>query len=98
MSDRTDGTGGTDEAADGLGDHAREGMAHLQKATKELIAAGRALLDAADELVDDPVSMRQLGDALGTIAKLAGTALGGAGDAAAASGDDEPRVQRIRVS
>ena len=97
MSDRTDGTDGTDDAADGLSEHAREGMVHLQKAAKELIAAGRALLDAADELVDDPVSMNQLGDALGTITKLAASALGGAAGPPA-SGDDEPRVQRIRVS
>ena len=93
----TDRTGDTDDTAEGLSDHAREGMAHLQKAAKELIAAGRALLDAADELVDDPVSMNQLGEALGTIAKLAGSALGNAGGAGT-SGDDEPRVQRIRVS
>lgn len=93
----TDSTDEADGAAEGLSDHAREGMVHLQKAAKELIAAGRALLDAAEELVDDPVSMSQLGDALGTIAKLAGSALGGAGSAAAAD-DDEPRVQRIRVS
>jgi hypothetical protein len=88
----------SDEQAEGLSDHAMEGLAHLQKAAKELIAAGRALLDAADELVDDPVGLSQLGEALGTIAKVAGSALGSAAAAGRSRGEDEPRVQRIRVS
>ncbi|MGI8663726.1 MAG: hypothetical protein ACR2LQ_11010 [Acidimicrobiales bacterium] len=85
------------ERDDDRTDHARDGIAHLQKAAKELIAAGRALLDAADELVDDPATLGQLGDALATIAKLAGSVLGGSAPRQG-DDDDEPRVQRIRVS
>jgi hypothetical protein len=84
-----------------LTDKAREGIDHLQAAAKELIAAGRALLDAAEELVDDPGAAAQLLGVLGTITKLAGNAAGRVvnpdGDDAD-PGEDGPRIQRIRVS
>ena len=89
-----------DEAEDrDAAERALEGIAHLQSAAKELIAAGRAMLDAADELVDDPTVVGQLGDALGALVKLAGAALAGAAPGGGGTdGDDGPRVQRIRVS
>jgi hypothetical protein len=88
-------------------DRAREGIQHLQAAARELIHAARALLDVAEDLIDDPAA----------IATLAG-ALGAMGDAArrrattpAADEDDgedrdeggaravpEPTIQRITVA
>lgn len=50
--------------ADPLHDRAREGIEHLQSAARELIAAARAALDVAEDLVDDP----------DTVASLAGMA------------------------
>jgi len=88
---------------DGAADHARDGLTHLQNAAKEVIAAARALLDAAEDLVEDPAAMGQLGDALTTIAKLASTAIAGVprpGAHPEPPDDDDPgesRVQRIRV-
>lgn len=35
-------------------DRAREGIDHLQNAARELIAAARAALDVAEDLIDDP--------------------------------------------
>lgn len=72
----------------------KEGLEHLQKAALELIAAARALLDAAEEAVKDPA------DVLAVVNHLAAT-----GRAAtkpnrpAPDGDaDEPdHVERIRV-
>jgi hypothetical protein len=54
-------------------DRAREGLDHLQAAARELIAAARAALDVAEDLIDDP----------DTIASVVGAAghLGGLGDA-----------------
>lgn len=79
------------------------GIDHLQRAAREAIAATRALLDVAEDLVDDPGSLRDL---LGVV-----SALGGAATRAASrsdghgawggdeDGDDEgPSVQRIPVS
>jgi hypothetical protein len=98
------------DTADSVGEGVGDAVAHLQRAAKELIAAGRAFLDAAEDLVDDPASMGQIGDALGTLAKLAGSALSTAGrvvpgaftddhvhDHDVDHDHDERRVQRIRV-
>jgi hypothetical protein len=53
-------------------DRAREGLDHLQNAARELIAAARAALDVAEDLIDDP----------DTITSVVGTAgqLGGLGE------------------
>ena len=77
---------------------------HLQSAAREVIAATRSLLDAAEELVDDPKAVQGL---VGTLGKLATAAAGRLrSDAARArgasgdddDGDDDGGVQRIRVS
>ena len=81
---------------------AREGVEHLQAAAREVIKATRSLLDAAEELVDDPAAVQHL---VGTIAGVAQAAAGRLRRDAAGSphggpddeGDDG-RVQRIRVS
>ena len=74
------------------------GVEHLQRAAKEAIAATRALLDVAEELVDDPRAMRGVLGALGSVADAAG-GLAGRGRAGRGPGDDDdPGVQRIPVS
>jgi hypothetical protein len=80
-------------------DHARAGMEHLQAAAREVIQATRSLLDAAEELVDDPAAVQSI---VGTIASVAQAAAGRLRhDTAPPSNDDDDddgRVQRIRVS
>jgi hypothetical protein len=53
-------------------DRARDGLDHLQNAARELIAAARAALDVAEDVIDDP----------DTIASVVGAAgqFGGLGD------------------
>ena len=79
-------------------DPAREGITHLQQAAKELIAAGRSLLDAVEELVEDPAAVGQLGDTLASLAKLGAGALAGlVPQPPPPDGDGGSRVQRIKV-
>jgi len=88
-------------------ERANEGLAHLQAAAKEAIAAARAFLDVAEDLVGDPAAASALVDALGSVVRAAarrGRAAAGADDSAPDDdgGDDDDdggsRVQRIRVS
>jgi hypothetical protein len=89
---------GTSER-DGLAD----GIEHLQAAAKEVIRAGRSLLDAAEGLIEDPAALQGIVGTLGSLAQLAAQGLR---DAAGAHGaghdgddpDDDGKVQRIRVS
>ena len=79
------------------------GVDHLQRAAREAIAATRALLDVAEDLVDDPGSLRDLLGVVGAFGAAAAHAARGAGRHAAwdedGGGDDEgPPVQRIPVS
>jgi hypothetical protein len=46
-------------------DRARDGLVHLQAAARELIQAARALLDVAEDLIDDPAAIATLVGALG---------------------------------
>lgn len=48
------------------------GVEHLQRAAHEVIAASRALLDVAEELVDDPGALRGLLDVVGTMGERLG--------------------------
>jgi hypothetical protein len=50
-------------------DRVGEGVAHLQTAARELIAAARAFLDAAEGVVEDPSSGEALLDTLGDVAR-----------------------------
>jgi hypothetical protein len=50
-------------------DRASEAMAHLQTAAREMIAAARAFLDVAEELVEDPKSGEALLGTLGDVAR-----------------------------
>ena len=80
-------------------DRAAEGLTHLQAAAREAIAAARAFLDVAEDLVADPASVAAIADALGSVVRTAAqrgrSVLGHdePGDA-----DDGGRVQRIRIS
>jgi hypothetical protein len=83
-------------------DLARSGMEHLQAAAREVIQATRSLLDAAEELVEDPAAVQHL---VGTLTSLAQAAAGrlrpdASGGAAGSEDDggDDGRVHRIRVS
>jgi hypothetical protein len=80
------------------------GLAHLQRAARELIAASRTLLDVAEDLVEDPKAAAGLLEALGSIDRLGSRLVGrggpGAGSAQGTGSDDDdgPPVQRIPVS
>jgi hypothetical protein len=100
----------SDDQPCGAEGRARESVEHLQAAARELIAAARAALDVAEDVVNDPERAASLVGALahaGDVARrLAGTgAGGGAGPARGADGrgggdrgDAEPRVERISVT
>ncbi len=81
---------------------AREGVEHLQTAARELIAAARAALDVAEEVVNDPESIATLAGTLASVGEVARRVGGLAGQATSPGWetpvDDEPRVQRIRVT
>ena len=79
------------------------GVDHLQRAAREAIAATRALLDVAEDLVEDPRSLRDL---LGVVTSFGAAAAHAArGNSRHAAWDDDPEdddegppVQRIPVS
>jgi hypothetical protein len=50
---------------------AREGIEHLQAATRELIAAARAGLDVAEEVVNDPEAAASVVRTLSSVGELA---------------------------
>lgn len=72
------------------------GFEHLQRAAREMIAASRALLDVAEELVEDPKAASGVIDLLGSVAGRAGR--GPSQGATEPGDDDDPPVQRIPVS
>ena len=69
------------------------GLEHLQRAAREMIAASRALLDVAEELVEDPKAAAGVVDLLGSLADRGRSSTGPDDDEG-----DEPPVQRIPVS
>ena len=73
-----------------------DGVEHLQAAARELIRAGRSLLDAAEGLVDDPRALQGVIGTLGTLAQAAAGRLRAEGDEG--PGDDDGGVERIPVS
>jgi len=85
-------------------ERAAEGLEHLQAAARELIAAARAFLDVAEDVVADRDKIAEVVSAFGTIAEAAGQATRDASRrraGAPGTDEDEPptdRVQRIKVS
>jgi hypothetical protein len=73
-----------------------ESIEHLQTAAKEVIQATRSLLDAVEELVDDPSSVQDLVGSLTAVVQAAAQRFRNA--AARDEGGDEGHVQRIKVS
>lgn len=78
-------------------DKVQQGIEHLQAAAREMIQATRSLLDAAEELVEDPSVMHGL---VGSLASMAQAAAGRfrTGGPSPHEDDVERHVQRIKVS
>ena len=73
-------------------DRAKEAVEHLQSAALEMIAALRAVLDVAEELVKDPTPVAAFAAGVAQAAAQAGAHV------PAADTNAPPRVQHIRVS
>jgi len=81
-------------------DPAREGLEHLQAAAHGMIAAARSMLDAVEEILEDPRAAGSVTAAFGTVSRLiegAVAQVNGVVVGSHAEPDDEPRVQRIKV-
>jgi hypothetical protein len=83
-------------------DRAREGVQHLQAAARELIQAARALLDVAEDLIDDPAAIGTLVGALGAMGDAArrrtATPAADGHREGAAEASPEPTIERITVA
>jgi hypothetical protein len=104
--DRGDDVDEPDETDDGdeqpRGDDAfARGVEAIQAAATEVIAAARAMLDVADELVHDPQTAGAVIDAFASVARAATRFSPGAERAPGGAGrddDDDGGVRRIPVS
>jgi hypothetical protein len=84
--------------ADEVGQRAREGVEHLQAAARELIAAARAALDVAEEVVGDPDAAAALVGLLGGLGDIARRARPApSADREEETAGSDGRVERIRV-
>lgn len=81
-------------------DPARESIEHFHAAAQEMVAAARSMLDAVEELLNDPRAGVAIASAVGTVGKLIEGAVASVGSAMARNDDDDGdnRVQRIKVS
>ena len=77
-------------------DRAKEALEHVQTAALEMIAAMRALLDVAEDLVKDPTPAAAFMAGVAQAAAQAGAHVPAADTAADAP--PQPRVQHIKVS
>jgi hypothetical protein len=84
-------------------ERAREGVEHLQAAARELIAAARAALDVAEDVVNDPDALVSLAGLVAGLGDMARRVTGG-GWPPATGREPEPederqaKVERIRVT
>lgn len=79
-------------------ERAGEGIDHLQRAATEVIAAARAFLDVAEDLVSDRERLAEVAGLVGTVANAAAEGVGNAartGRAAAPGGSGDSRESRI---
>ena len=92
-----DGPGALGELGDDP--RVRAGVEHLQQAAQEMIAASRALLDVAEDVVNSPAGAGRLLGLFGELGAIA-SRLGMVSPAPQAHDDDdpEPPIQRIPVS
>jgi len=81
--------------AENADDKVHQGIEHLQAAAREMIQATRSLLDAAEELIDDPKSVQDL---VGSLTQAAQVAAARFRPGASAEDDDDAHVQHIKVS
>ena len=84
--------------ADEQDDRVQQGLDHLQAAAREMIKATRSLLDAAEQLVDDPKAVQGLVGTLGTLAQAAAVRLRSQPGAVDDGDDGGDGIQRIKVS
>jgi len=78
---------------------AREGLEHLQAAAHEMIAAARSLLDACEEMLEDPRANEALATIAGSVSRVVGGITGLVSHGGTQDEDAEaPRVQRIKIS
>ena len=78
-------------------ERADDGLEHLQTAAEELIAAARAFLDVAEEVVTDPKTADSLLGLLDSVAALANRRRPGGGGRSGTGDGDDP-VEHIPVS
>ena len=80
-------------------DPARAGLEHLQSAALEMIAAARSMLDAMEELLDDPRMASSVTAAFATVGRVIEGAVASVTEVVSAQGQqDDSHVQRIKVS
>jgi hypothetical protein len=85
---------GQDQPGPAIDDAVTRGVEALQAAAAEAIAAARAVLDVAEDLVSDPRTAAAVSNLIGSVARGAPRPRGGEDD-----GDDgDDGVQRIPVS
>jgi hypothetical protein len=78
-------------------DRAREGLEHLQAAARELIQAARAMLDVAEDLVNDPEAVASVAGTVGALGDLVRQRRPAA-TKPSTDGQDDPGVERITVT
>jgi hypothetical protein len=94
---------GTDAGVD-VQERARQGVEHLQAAARELIAAARAALDVAEEVVNDPDAVASLAGLVAGLGDLARRVAGGGWPPPTErapgppEGERPAKVERIRVT
>jgi hypothetical protein len=80
-------------------DLAREGLEHLQAAAHEMIAAARSMLDACEEMLEDPRAGETLASIVGSVARVVGGVTGLVPRQDAPHDEqDASRVQHIKIS
>lgn len=82
-------------------ERAGEGIDHLQRAASEVIAAARAFLDVAEDLVADRERMAEVAAVVGSVANAAAESVGNAartGPFTRSGATDDDRIQHIDVS
>ena len=84
--------------ADDERDDLAKGVEHLQAAAKEMIRAGRSLLDAVEGLVDDPAALQDVLGTIGGLAQAAASRLGLDGEPGEDDAEDDRKVQPIKLT